>query len=200
MKQESQRRTRSAVVPERSVVSSTVVQKQVGQTLVQLPQVRQRSATSSHRGWLGLACSNSLSPSVSRCPSHLTPGSVDDPFGGGDFLLGRRPVRQVLDQVHARSAADLHHEQMTAVLDELRQGEVETGLDLRSGIHRDAEAGAARLTAIDRDDKGVVAAHLIGLVEVLAREKDPVLDGDRAQLTGAHADKGERLVPLPRFR
>jgi hypothetical protein len=65
VKQESQRRTRSAVAPERSDVSSTVVQKQVGQTLVQFLQVRQRPAISSQRGWFALACSNSLSPSVS---------------------------------------------------------------------------------------------------------------------------------------
>src|SRR5271167_4271322 len=82
---------------------------------------------------------------------------------------------------------------MMVIFDKLRQGEVEIGLNLWPRIHRDAEAGAARLTAIDRDDKGVVAAHLIGLVEVLAREKDPVMDGDRAQLAGAYADKGERL-------
>ena len=51
MKQESHRRVRSASSPARSVTSSTVWQKQVGHTIVQLPQVRQRSATSSQRGF-----------------------------------------------------------------------------------------------------------------------------------------------------
>jgi hypothetical protein len=50
---------------------------------------------------------------------------------------------------------------MSVLLDELGQGQVETGLDLRPGIHRDAEAGAARLTAIDRDNKGAVAANFV---------------------------------------
>ena len=50
MKHESQRRVREASSPARSVTSSTVEQKQVGQTMVQLPQVRQRSATWSQRG------------------------------------------------------------------------------------------------------------------------------------------------------
>ena len=40
----------SVAVPARSVSSSTVAQKQVGQTIVQLAQARQRFATSSHRG------------------------------------------------------------------------------------------------------------------------------------------------------
>ena len=39
----------------RVVSSSTEVQKQVGQTSVQLPQVRQRSAVSAKRGWSRLA-------------------------------------------------------------------------------------------------------------------------------------------------
>jgi len=58
---------------------------------------------------------------------------------------------------------------MSVLLDELGQGQVETGLDLRPGIHRGAKAGAARLTAIDCDDEGAVAPNLVGLVEVLAR-------------------------------
>jgi len=55
VKQESQCLVRSLSAPSSEVTSSTVVQKQVGHTIVQLPQVRQRSATSSQRGWLGLA-------------------------------------------------------------------------------------------------------------------------------------------------
>ena len=64
MKHESHRRQRSAPVPVRSVTSSTVEQKQVGQTIVQLPQDRQREATSSQRGCSKLSWSSSLIPSV----------------------------------------------------------------------------------------------------------------------------------------
>ena len=73
VKQESQRRLRSASWPVRSVTSSTVVQKHVGHTEVQFPQVRQRSATSSQRGCSRFAWSSSRrSPaSISRpiCPA-----------------------------------------------------------------------------------------------------------------------------------
>ena len=49
-KQESQMRRLSVAAPRRSVSSSTVAQKHVGQTIVQFEQARQRFATSSHRG------------------------------------------------------------------------------------------------------------------------------------------------------
>jgi len=44
LKQESHFRQRSAWSPERSVTSSTVEQKQVGQTIVQFAQLTQRRA------------------------------------------------------------------------------------------------------------------------------------------------------------
>src|SRR6516165_9362484 len=82
---------------------------------------------------------------------------------------------------------------MTALLSQLRQGKVETRLNLGPGIHRNTKASAARLAAIDRDDEGTIAPNTVGLVDVLAGEKDPILDGDRTQLAGAYTDKGERL-------
>ena len=50
-KQEVHCRLRPITSPSRVMSSSTSVQKQVGQTIVQLPHVKQRSATSSQRGW-----------------------------------------------------------------------------------------------------------------------------------------------------
>jgi ferredoxin len=68
VKQESQRRDRALSAPVRSLVSSTVVQKQVGQTMVQLPQLRQRSATSSQRlcSRLRISRSRTSSDRISR--------------------------------------------------------------------------------------------------------------------------------------
>jgi hypothetical protein len=83
--------------------------------------------------------------------------------------------------------------EVSALINELCQRQVKTALDLRPRIHRNAEAGAARLAAIDRDDKGVVAANLIAFAEVLAGEKDPILNGYCAQFAGAHADEGKLL-------
>ena len=82
---------------------------------------------------------------------------------------------------------------MTILLDKLGQGQVETRLDLRPGIHRDAKTGTARLTAIDRDNEGVIPPNFVGLVEVLSGKKHPILDGDCTQLASTHPDKGERF-------
>ena len=67
VKQESQRREREVSPPVRSLESSTEVQKQVGQTMVQLPQVRQRSATSSQRGCSRLRSRSSRRSSARIC-------------------------------------------------------------------------------------------------------------------------------------
>jgi hypothetical protein len=49
--------------PERSLVSWTSLQKQVGQTIVQLPHERHRSATSAHHGFSTLRASRLATPS-----------------------------------------------------------------------------------------------------------------------------------------
>ena len=71
-------RHRSASPPVRSVTSSTVVQKHVGHTIVQLPHVRQRSATSSQRGCSSESCSSSRSPWVSSSRPMRSGGALDD--------------------------------------------------------------------------------------------------------------------------
>ena len=142
---------------------------------------------------VGVGLKQFLEAAGVKAAPHLTLRSRDNLFSGLNLLFARGPPGKIPHHICARRAADLQHEHMTALLDELRQSEVETGVDLRPGIHRDAEAGTARLTTIDRDDEGVVATNFVRLVEVLACEKDPVLDGDRAELAGAHAKKGERL-------
>src|SRR3954470_16221210 len=93
VKHESQRRVRSLVSPVRSVVSSTVEQKQVGQTIVQLPQLRQRSATASQRGCSALACTSARSRAVSRLPpieaaAPATAASADSVSAGVADALG----------------------------------------------------------------------------------------------------------------
>ena len=182
------------MVPEISVVSSVVVQKQVGQTFVQLPQVRQRSATSSQRGWFGLACSNSLSPFVSRV--RPIPGSGDDPISGCDFHPGCKPIRQIPDQVRSCSAAQLHHKQMMALLNEFCQREVETRLDLGSGIHRDAKTDTARLTAIDRNNKGTIAPNSVGLVVDDLSASQPDAGGIAARVAKRKTAEGHHRKPV----
>ena len=62
------------------------------------------------------------------------------------------------------------------------------------GAHRRAEARAARLEAVDGDDEGVLAPRRVVAVGVATAEEDPILDRDRVQLAGAHADEGERRI------
>jgi hypothetical protein len=51
MKQESHTRVRFVLFPVRSLWSSTLEQKQVGQTMVQFAHERQRAAIASQCGW-----------------------------------------------------------------------------------------------------------------------------------------------------
>ena len=66
VKQESQTWTRRTDASTRSVTSSTVLQKQVGQTIVQLPQARHRPATLFHCSCSRFLSKSSRSPEVSR--------------------------------------------------------------------------------------------------------------------------------------
>ena len=103
------------------------------------------------------------------------------------------PPRQLREHLGAALAADLDEEAVPAVED-LGQREVVACLGLRTGAHRDAEAGAGGLEAVDGDDERVLAARRVVAVGVAAAEEDAVLDRDRVQLAGAHADERERRI------
>ena len=68
---------------------------------------------------------------------------------------------------------------------------------LRAGVHRDAEAGAAGLAAVHRDDERALAPRLVVRIDVRALQEHAVLDGDGVQLAGAHAEEGVALAPAP---
>ncbi len=193
MKHESHSLVRSEWSPVRSVWSSTVRQKQVGQTRVQLPQVRQRVATSSQRSFSRLRASRSRMSVTSSRAAHLL-GSARDRGAGRLEVCGlRRPARQLGEDLRAALGADLDEQAVRAVED-LGQREVVAGLGLRPGPHRDAEAGAGRLEAVHGDDERVLAPCGVVAVGVAAAEEDPVLDRDPVELAGAHSDQGERGV------
>src|SRR5581483_7644401 len=73
---------------------------------------------------------------------------------------------------------------------------VEPGVDGGAGARRGAEARAARLEAVDRDEERTLAPRRVVLVGVAAADEDGVLDVDRVQLAGANADERERAVVL----
>src|SRR5581483_1496229 len=60
--------------------------------------------------------------------------------------------------------------------------------------HGRAEAGAARLEAIDRDDEEALPPRDVVAIAVSVAHEDAVLDRDRMQLAGTHADERERRL------
>jgi len=123
------------------------------------------------------------------------------PAGGGFertlrlLDVGRlaRPAGESAEQLGAPLRAGLDEEAMLA-LEQLGDRQIGTGFDFRAGAHRRAEARAARLEAVDRDQEDVLAPQRVVAVGVGAAEEDAVLDRDRVQLARAHADEGERPV------
>ena len=79
-------------------------------------------------------------------------------------------------------------------VEQLRQRNVVSGLRLRTGVHRDAEACATRRDAVDGDEEGAVTPGGIVAVNVAAAHEHPILDVDGVQFTGPHPDECHRLV------
>ena len=114
----------------------TLVQKQVGQTRVQLVQARQRSAISAQRGLSAAAIEAGRQPfRRDRVTDPLAAAATAAPRG---VDVGRRPAQpQAWRGTVAGPGPDADDE---AVI-ELGQGEVEAGRDLGTGAHGRAEAG-----------------------------------------------------------
>ncbi len=200
MKQESQTRLPGRLPPVRSVTSSTVVQKQVGQTAVQLLQARQREATSSQRGLSAPAYSSSLMPVGVQRAAHP---SRWPPRRPGRRRRGRRPS-PCAAPISSRTSApcrltDLDDEPVRPAVEQLGEGQVvgraAARPGSRPGVHGDAEAGAARVRARDRDDeRGRRAGRRSAASVEAAVEQHGVVDADggRGRRTGRRA--GRRAV------
>ena len=119
------------------------------------------------------ARSRSWMSSVFIVAAHIGGGPADDRLGGGDVLAGpaasvgisARTARAALrsrlgDELLARSAISV-------------SARSKPDSRLRAGVHRDAEAGAAGLAAIDRDDEGALAPRLVVRIDIGAAEKAP---------------------------
>ena len=79
---------------------------------------------------------------------------------------------------------------MIVAIEQFGQGEVETGLRLRTGLHRDAEAGSAGFAAVHGDEEIVLAAAADNPCSGYGPlDEHPVLNGDRVKFAGAHAEK-----------
>ncbi len=178
-------------------MSSTEVQKQVGQTIVQLPHDRQRSATSSQRGCSRLRWSRSRMSVVS---------SVRPCSGGRPLARRAAPARSSGPAPRAGSRATIAGAARGARCATNRwPPSSRTSVSERSnpasaraapGAHGDAEARAPRLPALDRDDERVLQARALAGVGGLAAEQHAVEHAHRMQLARAHAEErvaGRRL-------
>jgi hypothetical protein len=133
----------------------------------------------------------------SRHPApHPRHGLFGDGGRGGDVGGARLALRQLGEKLASGVAVGLDDKAVLAVADDLGQSQIETRLCLRTRLHRDAEAGAAGVAAIDRDQKRAPAPRAVVRIGIGAGEQYPVLHRDRAQFAGAHADKGKRLASL----
>ena len=72
----------------------------------------------------------------------------------------------------------------------LDEGDIEARADLRSGAHRGTEAGPGGLGAVDGHDEGLAAPIGIVLVDVGTAGQDVIVDGQRGQVAGTHAEIG----------
>ena len=81
---------------------------------------------------------------------------------------------------------------MRAAVEQLGQREVVPGVRSRSGAHRHAEAGAARIGAGHRDDEGPGAACGVADVDVVPAEQDDVVDGQGVQVARPHPEQRVR--------
>ena len=158
---------------------------------MQLPHVRQRSATSSQRGCSRLSRKQVADAVRVELPAHPAGRVLGLGRRRGAVVVGRLGAAELGEDLLAALAAGLD-EEAVAALEQLREHEVVALACGRAGVHRDAEARPAGLVAVDGDEEGVLAPGGVVAVGVPAAEEDPVLDRDRRQLAGADADERER--------
>ena len=154
--------------------------------MVQLAQVRQRPATSSHRGSFGLACRHSFMPLVSSTV-HLP----HDLKRSGDHIRrrGRKDGGAPRNVPRPRRCRFRPKPCSSPSINSVRRDQIPVGL--RPRLHRNAKAGAAGHAAIHRDDEIILASRAILRVGIIAVQQNPVLDGDRVNFARTHAKKGE---------
>ncbi len=98
-------------------------------------------------------------------------------------------MRQLAQQLRPALAADLEHEVVASRFEHLGERDVKAALGGGAGAHRDAEAGVARLRALDRDDEDVLPPGAVGRVGLRAAEQHAVEDAHRVQLARARAEE-----------
>ena len=139
--------------------SSTVVQKQVGQTIVQFMQVRHRLPTSSHTGLSADGVEQVAEAFGVHRPAHPRLAVGDDAPTAARSATSAGSVRQLGEHLGAQLGADLDHEAVR--VHQLGQRQVVAVLRVRPAAHRGAEARPGRLGARHRgDERALTATHV----------------------------------------
>ncbi len=193
MKHESQRRDRSVSTPARSLelLDRGTEAGRADHRAVAAGEAARRDVVPARMVEVGEQ--QRVHPLLLHLASHGARGARDDRLRRPMVRICRRAARQAGKERGARLAARLHQEGAIRACRDLGQSEIEPGGRLRPGSHRDAEAGAARGAAIDRDDEGRGAPRLVVGIDMRAFQEHAVLDRDGMQVTGADADEGEAL-------
>src|SRR5271166_6740232 len=122
-------------------------------------------------------------------PPHSARRARDDPIRIGSIGRGRRPTGDLLEQSCARAAADLDEEVVPIALHEFGQRKIKAAACLWTGLHRNAEAGASGLRAIDGHNEGIPPARRVSGVGIGAIAENPVLYRDRVEFAGSDPEK-----------
>ena len=80
-------------------------------------------------------------------------------------------------------AAGLDKKDVLGPIEKLGQRDVEALLDARTRLHRNAEARASRLAAIDGHDQRALAQRFVVRIDIEIADENPVLDFNRANFT-----------------
>ncbi len=177
----------SVAVPRRSVSSSTVAQKQVGQTIVQFAAGQAALRHLVPARVLVAAVEQVLQAVGVERAAHPARRPGGDRTGGLEVGRLRGAMGHRLRHFRPALGAHLDHELVPAVADHLGQREVEARARLRPGPHRRAEAGAGGGAAVHGEHEGGLAARAVGRIDEGPAEEDAVLDEDGGELAGPHA-------------
>ena len=180
----------------RTLTSSTEVQKHVGQTRVQFPQLRHRSAVAAKRGCSTLRASRSrrsndstLRPisAIASCVTRSA-ASTSSAVAGSRHAGPRAPRRRDRSPSRRRTGARSPTSSVSA-----RSNPLSARGPVPIEAQKHVPPGHA---AVDGDEERSLAARGVVALDVRALEEHPVLDRDRVQV--ARADAEERERPLGR--
>ena len=100
-------------------------------------------------------------------PAHGGRGARHHRIGRLDLILARSPVGQRGNDLAPGFGPRFNKEKMFPFDEHLGERQIEPGFGLRTRLHRNAKACAARVAAVHRNDKGILAPCAIVWIDML---------------------------------